>query len=669
MDLFDVEEISKDNEKIKRIKELEKQVLYHQKKYYTGEAEIDDSEFDKLWDELKILDPENSILKKIGSDLDDDENYEKLSTDENVQKSSGNFEKAKHLIPMGSQEKAANPESFRAWATKMPFNDFLVEYKLDGASLEMQYENGIFVKAVTRGDGVVGDDITKNVMKMTGVVMELKDKSLSGGVRGEVIMTHAVHKSLYSDKANCRNAANGLMKRKDGEGSENLKVICYDARFIDANGMPSEKQPFATESEKINWLKNNGFETVEIFSCKGVDAVIDYRGKVMELRPSLDYDIDGLVIKNDEIDFADADRNRPEKQIAFKFSLEEAVTILREIEWSESGATYTPIAIFDTVELAGTKVSRASLANPDIMRSLGVKIGSHIVVTKRGEIIPKVEYVLPTENETMSEIVFPSTCNSCGTSLVDNGTRLFCPNMKCPKRVLHRLEKWISVLDIRDLGETLIRKLFESGVVTSISKLYELTEETLTPFFLNEESLTKEKKSLGAAKVIQGINNKRKIPLTKFIAGLDIEGIGETLVEKLVEAGFDDLDKLLAAGPKEIEVVNFFGDITALNLVEGLKECGEEISQLQKVLEIVSSKKSGKLNGMSFCFTGELYTMKRSVAENMVKEAGGSAKSSVVKDLSFLVTNDKTSGSSKNKKAKELGIPVIDEQEFLEMLK
>lgn len=669
MDLFDVEEISKDNEKIKRIKELEKQVLYHQKKYYTGEAKIDDSEFDKLWDELKILDPENSILKKIGSDLDDDENYEKLSTDENVQKSSGNFKKAKHLIPMGSQEKAANPESFRAWATKMPFNDFLVEYKLDGASLEMQYENGIFVKAVTRGDGVVGDDITKNVMKMTGVVMELKDKSLSGGVRGEVIMTHAVHKSLYSDKANCRNAANGLMKRKDGEGSENLKVICYDARFIDANGMPSEKQPFATESEKINWLKKNGFETVEIFSCTGVDAVIDYRGKVMELRPSLDYDIDGLVIKNDEIDFADADRNRPEKQIAFKFSLEEAVTILREIEWSESGATYTPIAIFDTVELAGTKVSRASLANPDIMRSLGVKIGSHIVVTKRGEIIPKVEYVLPTENETVSEIVFPSTCNSCGTSLVDNGTRLFCPNMKCPKRVLHRLEKWISVLDIRDLGETLIRKLFESGVVTSISKLYELTEETLTPFFLNEESLTKEKKSLGAAKVIQGINNKRKIPLTKFIAGLDIEGIGETLVEKLVEAGFDDLDKLLAAEPKEIEVVNFFGDITALNLVEGLKECSEEISQLQKVLEIVSSKKSGKLNGMSFCFTGELYTMKRSVAENMVKEAGGSAKSSVVKGLSFLVTNDKTSGSSKNKKAKELGIPVIDEQEFLEMLK
>lgn len=669
MDLFDVEEVSKDNEKLKRIKELEKLILYHQKKYYTGEAEIDDSEFDKLWDELVILDPENSILKKIGSDLNDDKNYEQLSEEENTSKSSGNFEKAQHLIPMGSQEKAANPESFKAWANKMPFNDFLVEYKLDGASLEMQYENGVFVKAVTRGDGLIGDDITKNVMKMTGVVMELQDKTLTGGVRGEVIMTHAVHKSFYSDKANCRNAANGLMKRKDGVGSEHLKVICYDARFIDFNGQPSAKQPFATETEKINWLKANGFETVEIFSCKGPDAVIDYRGKVMELRPSLDYDIDGLVIKNDTIDFADADRNRPEKQIAFKFSLEEAVTILREIEWSESGATYTPIAIFDTVELAGTKVSRASLANPDIMRSLGVKIGSHIVVTKRGEIIPKVEYVLPTEDAVVTEIVFPTTCNSCGTSLVDNGTRLFCPNMKCPKRVLHRLEKWISVLDIRDLGETLIRKLFESGVVTSISKLYELTEETLTPFFLNEESLTKEKKSLGAAKVIQGINNKRKIPLTKFIAGLDIEGIGETLVEKLVEAGFDDLDKLLVAGPKEIEAVNFFGDITALNLVEGLKECSEEISQLKKVIEIVSSKKSGKLNGMSFCFTGELYTMKRSVAENMVKEAGGSAKSSVVKGLSFLVTNDKTSGSSKNKKAKELGIPVIDEQEFLGMLK
>lgn len=649
----------------KRKLELEKLVLKYQKSYYAAEGEIEDSEFDKLWDELKELDPENEIFKKIGSDL-----------------SSGTFEKAQHLIPMGSQEKAADPNAFRAWATKMTFSDFLVEYKLDGASLEMQYENGEFVKAVTRGDGVIGDDITRNVLKMQGVVRSLKDKTLTGGVRGEVLMFHDVHKELYSDKANCRNAANGLMKRKDGTGSEHLCVICYDARFVDADGKPSAMQPFTTESEKIDWLIDNGFKTVPLFRCNGIDSVIEYRVKVMELRPSLDYDIDGLVIKNDKIDFADADRARPEKQIAFKFSLEEAVTILRKVEWSESGATYTPIGIFDTVDLAGTKVSRASLANPDIMRSLGVEIGSHVVVTKRGEIIPKIEYVLPPENladkKTDSDslfelpellpIQFPTKCSVCGSELVDEGTRLYCPNLHCSKRIHHRLEKWISVLDIRDLGETLIKRLFDSGVVRAIADLYKLTEEVLTPFFLNEESIQKEKKSLGAAKVVQAINAKRKITLAKFIAGLDIEGIGEVLVEKLVDAGFNTLDEILKADESAISAVNGFGEITAHNLVQGLKDTSEEISALtgsdDKPLLIEAPKTGGLLTGKTFCFTGELFTMKRSEAENLVKQQGGSAKSSVVKGLTYLVTNDKTSGSAKNKKAAELSIPVIDEKEF-----
>ncbi|NLM00625.1 MAG: NAD-dependent DNA ligase LigA [Treponema sp.] len=670
MNLFNTNENQKNN----RVKELEKLILYHQKKYYSNEAEISDEEFDLLWDELKLLDSENDILKKIGSDLIDDKNYESIVDiiDDNEKSSSGTFEKAKHLIPMGSQEKAANPESFKAWAEKMNFDEFLVEYKLDGASLEMQYENGFFKKAVTRGDGIIGDDITNNALKMAGLVKELDDKTLTGGIRGEVVMFRDVHKKLYSDKANCRNAANGLMKRKDGEGCENLNIICYDARFVDANGSPSKEQPFDSEREKIFWLKKNGFTTVPICFCKGVDAVINYRAKIMEMRPSLEYNIDGLVIKGDEIDFEDADRNRPEKQIAFKFSLEEAVSILREVEWSESGATYTPVAIFDTVELAGTKVKRASLSNPDIIRELGIKIGSHIVVTKRGEIIPKIEYVLPSKNseeeKSYSEIEFPKICSTCKTKLLDEGTRLYCPNPKCPKKVLHRLKKWISVLDIRDLGEIMITKLFESGTVKNIANLYELTEETLTPFFLNEESINREKKSLGATKVVQAIQAKRKISLAKFVAGLNIEGIGETLMEKLIDGGFDVLEKITSAGVEDISKVNFFGEITAQSLLNGLKECSNEIELLKEYVEIEKPQKEGKLSNLTFCFTGELFTMKRSVAENLVKENGGTVKNSVVKGLSYLVTNDKKSGSSKNKKAVELNIPVIDEQEFLKML-
>ena len=229
---------------------------------------------------------------------------------------------------------------------------------------------------------------------MKGVLSVLeKSPDFTGGVRGEVIMTHSVHKKYFSDKANCRNAANGLMKRKDGEKSEYLCLITYDARATDGGA-----NPFKDEEEKIAWLVKNGFECVPLKICKSPEEVIDYRAAVMEKRPGLEYDIDGLVIKERAINLDDASRARPDRQIAFKFSLEEAVSVVREVEWSENGATYTPVAIFDAVQLAGTTVQRASLANPDTLRKLGVQIGSHVVVVKRGEIIPKIMGVLPSDN-------------------------------------------------------------------------------------------------------------------------------------------------------------------------------------------------------------------------------------------------------------------------------
>ena len=640
-DLFDIEESSRINELVSLIKR-------YQTSYYNGEGEISDAEFDALWDELKNLDPENEILKKIGTD-------------------SGNFAKLRHVMPMGSQEKAANPEQFLGWASKHVYDEYFVEFKLDGASLELQYEHGKLVHAVTRGDGTIGDDITVNAKKMNGVAAALFDLAgnlidYSGGIRGEVIMTHDVHKEKFSDKANCRNAANGLMKRKDGEGCEYLKLIVYDAFS------PSGNQPFNDEESKINWLKSCGFNTVPLKICKSPQEVIEYRSHVMDIRNQLEYDIDGLVIKERQINFQDASRARPDRQIAFKFSLEEAVTILRGVDWSVNGGTYTPVAIFDEVELNGTKVQRASLANPDTMKVLGVKIGCKVVVVKRGEIIPKIESVIHEDALCESPVVFPDKCECCGSKLIDNGSRLYCPNKKCSKRILHQLLKWVQVADIRDLGETLVTQLFEKGKVQSISDLYKLSAEDLTPFFLNEESLAAEKKSLGAEKVAASIQNHRKMSLAVFIAGFDIEGIGETSVEKLVAAGFNTLNALLNMTVEQASAVYGFAEILAKTAVDGLNENALEMRFLaENFVEIVQDS-AGKLVGKSFCFTGELHSMKRNDAEALVKANGGTCKSSVTKDLSYLVTNDVSSGSSKNQKAVKFGIPVINEEQFFKML-
>lgn len=632
-----------------RIEELEKLISKYQKSYYDGEGEISDAEFDKLWDELKSLDPNNPILHKVGAD-------------------SGNFAKVQHVMPMGSQEKAANPEEFLAWASKHQYDQYLVEYKLDGASLELQYKNGYLVRAVTRGDGSIGDDITANARKMGGVNAAIyKDGQLvpfTGGVRGEVIMTHQVHKDYFSDKANCRNAANGLMKRKDGQGSEFLKLITYDALSTDG------KSYFTNEEEKIRWLMDCGFNVVKLVICKSPDRVIAYRAKVMEERKNIEYDIDGLVIKERKINIEDARRARPDHQIAFKFSLEEAVSTLRQVEWSINGGTYTPVAIFDEVELNGTRVQRASLANPDKMRLLGVRIGSHVVVVKRGEIIPKIESVVEEKDIVTSEIPFPCVCEVCGTKLIDEGSRLYCPNKECSKRVLHQLLKFQDVVDIRDLGTTLITDLFKDGRLKSISDIYSLSQEDLVPYFLNEESMEAEKKSLGAQKVYNSIQFHRNMKLATFVAGFDIEGIAESSAEKLVNAGFNTLEKLLAASEEQIAQVSGFAEIMAHAVVEGLAENAEEMKSLiTSGTIILEAEGQGSLSGKSFCFTGELHSMKRADAEALVKKNGGSIKSSVTKELSYLVTNDTTSGSSKNVKAAKFNIPIIDENAFLELVK
>jgi DNA ligase (NAD+) len=634
-----------------RVAELERLIQKYQTSYYNGEAEISDGEFDLLWDELKVIAPNSDVLKKVGAVPDVD-----------------GFPKAKHLIPMGSQDKASNPEEFITWINKLLTNNtdgltktFLVQYKLDGASLELQYEKGLLVKAVTRGDGIIGDEITANARRMDGTVQKL-DLPFTGGIRGEVIMTHAVWENKYPSKANCRNAANGIMRRKDGEGCEDLNLIVYDA------AVSGDDRFFKDELQKLEWLKQRGFQITETKSFTSALEIITYRGEVARIRERLPFDIDGLVVKDIETDMSDLRKARPEKQIAFKFELETAFSILREVIWSESGATYTPIGVVDPVRLAGTTVKRANLNNPDMIRGMGLKIGSAVSVVKRGEIIPKIEGLAPiadfaAEAAQLQEIVIPAICVTCNTALVDAGTRLYCPNSGCPKRLLHRLEKWVSVLDIRELGVKLLHQLFEKNI-RYIHELYNLKTEELKDYDRMGE--------LSAAKVIRHIQTKRELSLAVFVAGFDFEGIAETTMEKTADAGFDTLEKLRAATTADLSAVYGLGEITASVIVEGLKECTHEMDAVLKtgVISIAPppSEESLPLRGFSFCFTGELKSIKRGEAEEKIKALGAQAKTSVVKGLSYLVTNDPASGSSKNKKAQELGVNIIGEEDFLKLI-
>ncbi|MFO8044108.1 MAG: NAD-dependent DNA ligase LigA [Alkalispirochaeta sp.] len=624
------------------IDELARLIEYHQDRYYNEQPEISDAEFDALWDELRVRAPDHPIFSRVGSD------------------EATGFPKRRHLMPMNSQEKASTPEQLLKWARRINHEHYIVQYKLDGASIELQYQQGRFYYGVTRGDGTVGDDITANVRRMQGVVGELPNQ-FTGAVRGEVIMEHAIHRRYYSDKANCRNAANGLMKRKDGAGSEHLKILCYDAH---ADG---DTRPFDDELSKLKWIEAQGFLLVPYETFSSAEEIVHYRDIVAEQRAQLEFDIDGLVVKGPDIDWADMRRARPQKQIAFKFSAEEALSVLREVEWSTSGHLYTPVAIIDPVQLAGTTVRRASLVHPELIQQMDLKLGSEVVVTKRGDIIPKIERLVRQLPEAQ-EIPIPETCETCGAELVNEGKRVYCPNLTCPKRDFHRLQKWISVLEIRDFGDVLLGKLFESGAVRKISDFYRLQWEDLAAFEGMGET--------SAKKALSNLRAIRSVPLARFVAGFDIFGIAELKIQKVVDAGFTTLEAIRSAQAADLAEAEGIAEITAEQIARGVREVYPMMQdvlatgaiQVEEGGGAASADGKSALQGETYCFTGSLQRMTRSGAEKLVVSHGGQTRSSVTSQVDYVVTNDPGSGSSKLKKAAELQIPVINEEEFLERI-
>lgn len=346
--------------------ELENKIKQAQEAYYNDTPIMEDWEFDELWDKLLEKFPKSKLLKEIGKD------------------SSNGFKKCEHKFTAGSQQKATNQEEVKAKLKKSGKNG-VVDYKLDGCSIVLYYENGVLKNAISRGNGKVGDDITENVKKMNYVPLKLKSK-VSIGVRGEVLLSRENKKLYFPDMKNCRNATSGTMKRLDGEGCEHLDILVYDAQYTD------NKHTIKTQTELKKWLKDNNFKLAPYWSFKNATSsqLMDLLNTTFENFDNLEYDIDGLVFKSEQYDIADMQSDRPTKQFAIKPEKIIKVTKLLNIDWNLVSGTFTPVGKIKPVELNGTTVKQASLCNISELERLEIQIGDYVVVAKMGMIIPKI---------------------------------------------------------------------------------------------------------------------------------------------------------------------------------------------------------------------------------------------------------------------------------------
>ncbi len=610
-------------------------IRQHSQLYYNGTPELSDADFDALLTKLHELNPDHPALRSVGTYP---ATYGK---------------KISHIIPMGSQCKATSEAEFLKWATKMAFPSYLVQPKLDGISVEVQYDHGKVSHVVTRGDGVVGEDITKNATKMHGFVQFIP--RFTGALRGEILIFHDIFTQKYQkqgeDINNCRNLASGIARRKSGHGAEDLSIVYYNVIGIKAT----------TEQEKLTWMAAHHLPTVSTQTFPSSKEILTYRTHMAAERINLAYDIDGLIIKSNTVDRADEALPRPKKQIAFKFELDLAVTELLAVEWSHKGATFTPVGIVKPVPIAGTIVKRASLVNPNEIASLGLKIGSHVSISKRGEIIPKIEHVILSP-DAATAIVVPTLCPQCESELTNTGVRLFCPNEFCANLEYERIVKYLVKIGVKFFSELILSQLFARQKIRYISDLYALKVRDLLA--LDRVG------SKTAERAITNLHARTEIPLHVFIGAYSIEGMGSKMIKLVVDHGYATLARLLALLPAQVESLEHFGEINARKLVAGLSFLKTDLLKTAQCVTLtvpiqdpIPSKSA--IGGKSFCFTGALTTLTRASAKAKVESLGGVFRGSVSRKLDYLVTNFPDSNTSKIRKAREVGVTLISENDFL----
>lgn len=648
----------------KKAKELTKIIKYHNNLYYNqDDPEIEDFEYDALMRELKSIESEYPEL---------------ITSDSPTQKVGGEalrlFSPVEHAVKMESLQDVFSFDELEAFAEKIDMKKtaFSVEPKIDGLSVSIEYENGKLVRASTRGDGTTGEDITANALKIR-TVPKFIDFGGFLEVRGEVYMSRESFYKLIDRQElmgetpakNPRNAAAGSLRQKNPQvtAKRELDIFVFNVQRI-------EGKTFTSHIESLDFLKNLGFSVLPTYKmCENITLAIEEVKRIGRMRGNLPFDIDGAVIKVDNLNYRTelgSTAKYPKWAVAYKYPPEEKDTVLRDIEVNvgRTGAL-TPTAVFDPVELAGTTVSRAVLHNEDFIVSKGISIGDTITVRKAGEIIPEVLGV-KLHREGSPVYKMPSFCPSCGSPVKkeDGEAVLRCTNADCPAQLLRHLIHFTSrdAMDIEGLGPAVLEQLLDSGMIGDIVDLYALNAKKISELDrIGEKS---------AANIINAIENSKKNDLSKLIFAFGIRHIGSKAA-KLICERFKNMDSIFNASENDFAEIDGIGDILAKSaydffsltetkkMVERLRNFGLNMKSLKTVTD-------SRFEGKTFVLTGTLPTYTRSAAASVIESFGGKVSSSVSKKTDYVLAGDEA--GSKLDKANSLGVTVIGEEEFKKMI-
>ncbi|MBR6102708.1 MAG: NAD-dependent DNA ligase LigA [Ruminococcus sp.] len=651
----------------KRIDELVELLNYHSKLYYVeNRNEISDYEYDMLQNELKALEAEHPEL------IRDDSPTQRVGGE-----AVSGFEKVTHTVQMGSIQDVFSFEEVNAFIQNVKAvvdePSFVVEPKIDGLSVSLEYRNGAFTVGSTRGDGFVGENVTHNLRTVKAIPMSIDEKLPLLEVRGEVYMPREVFLRLAEQQEengeqpfkNPRNAAAGSLRQKDPKitAKRKLDIFCFNIQQIEGHELGSHK-------ESLDYIKSLGFRTVPEYTLvRTFEEIKECIKKIGEKRFSLPFDIDGVVIKVDSFaqrEILGSTAKTPRWAVAYKFPPEEKQTELTDIELNvgRTGAI-TPVASFKPIFLAGTSVARATLHNQDFIAEKNINIGDIITVRKAGDIIPEV--VACAEKKSEGVFRLPDVCPVCGTPVVksDEEAAVRCPNVDCPAQIFRSIVHFASkgAMNIDGMGPMIVRALLEAKMINSVADLYALTEGKLI-----ELENFKEK---SAANLYNSIQASKNASLDRLIFGLGIRNIGAASAKLLCDK-FGDLDNIMAASAEEIASIEGFGDIMAQSVVNELHEphMVELIERLKGYginTKYEKAQVDDRFAGKTFVLTGTLPTMKRDEAKSIIEKYGGKASGSVSKKTDYVLAGEEA--GSKLTKAQELGITIITEEQFLEMIK